>query len=134
MIVVDTCILSEAFRKQIKSRNSEVVDGLTQMIRDDWPLIIPSIVLQEFLTGFNTDKRVQKALDTLSGFKVNYADYDDHVLAARVRSQCRKKGIQSSSIDALIAAMTINVNGRLLTIDRDFIEVSKVCHLKLFQF
>lgn len=134
MIVVDTCILSEAFRKKTKVRNSQVFDCFSQMIKDDWPLVIPGIVLQEFLTGFLTDKSLQKALDVLSGFSVNYADYEDHLMAARIRSQCHKKGIQSSSIDALIAAMTINLNGRLLTVDNDFKNISEVCHLKLFQF
>jgi len=134
MIVVDTCVLSEAFRKKTRLRNSQIVECLSQMIRDDWPLIIPGIVLQEFLTGFTIEKTFQKALDALRGFKVNYADFEDHLMAARIRSQCHKKGVQSSSIDALIAAMTINLNGRLLTIDNDFKNISQVCHLKLFQF
>lgn len=134
MIVVDTCVLSETFRKKTKLRNTQIVECVSQMIKDDWPLIIPGIVLQEFLTGFITDKSFQKALDALSGFNVNYADYEDHLMAARIRSQCHKKGIQSSSIDTLIAAMTINLNGRLLTIDNDFKNISQVCHLKLFRF
>jgi predicted nucleic acid-binding protein len=54
-------------------------------------------------------------------------------MAARIRSQCHKRGIQSGSIDALIAAMTINLNGRLLTVDNDFKNMSRVCHLKLLQ-
>lgn len=134
MIVVDTCVLSEAFRKKTKPLNTQITECLSQMIKDDWPLIIPGIVLQEFLTGFATDKGMQKVLDVISGFKVNYADYEDHLMAARIRSQCHKKGIQSSGIDALIAAITINLNGRLLTVDNDFKNISKVCHLKLFQF
>ena len=134
MIVVDTCVLSEAFLKKTRLRNTQIVECLSQMIKDDWPLVIPGIVLQEFLTGFITDKSFQKGLDVLSGFNVNYADYEDHLMAARIRSQCHKKGIQSSTIDVLIAAMTINLNGRLLTVDNDFKNISKVCHLKLFQF
>ena len=134
MIVVDTCVLSEAFRKKSRRSNTHIVDCLMQMIKDDWPLVIPGIVLQEFLTGFITDTSFQKGLDVLSGFNVNYADNEDHLMAARIRTQCHKKGVQSSSIDVLIAAMTINLNGRLLTVDNDFLDISKVCHLKLFQF
>ncbi len=134
MIVVDTCVLSEAFRKKPSLQNTQVIECLSQMIKDDWPLVIPAIVLQEFLTGFSSDKNFQKGLDALSGFRVNYADYEDHLMAARIRSQCHKKGIQSSSIDVLIAAMTINLNGRLLTVDKDFKNISRICHLKLFQF
>lgn len=104
------------------------------MMKDDWPLIIPGVVLQEFLTGFMSDKSFQKTLDVLSGFKVNYADCEDHLMAARIRSLCHKKGVQTSGIDSLIAAMTINLNGILLTTDNDFKNISQVCHLKLFQF
>ncbi len=104
------------------------------MIKDDWPLLIPGIVLQEFLTGLRQETALQKALDAIAGFRIVYADQVDHMLAARSRSMCSRKGIQSGSVDALIASMTINLNGMLLTVDKDFAAMSKVCHLKLFQF
>ena len=134
MMVLDTCILSEVFRKKPKPSNQNVVDTLRQMIEDDWPLVIPGIVFQEFLTGFRQDSALQHALDVISGFRTIYADQDDHVLAAHIKSTCHKKGVQCAAIDALIAATTINLSGRLLTIDKDFSQIGKHCHLKLFVF
>lgn len=52
MIIIDTCVLSEVFRKHATSHRSALVDAVRQMILGDWPLVIPGIVLQEFLTGF----------------------------------------------------------------------------------
>lgn len=133
MIVLDTCILSEVFRKHTKDTNQSIVDTMRQMIEDDWPLVIPGIVLQEFLTGFRGEIQFQRASEAILGFKTIFANHEDHVLAAHLRSSCTKNGIQCAAIDALIAAMTINANGRLMTIDRDFLNIARVCHLKLFE-
>lgn len=132
MIVLDTCVLSEVFRKRSKPHHSVLVDTVRQMIVDDWPLIIPGIVIQEFLTGFRSAILFQKAEAALAGFKVAYADHEDHGLAAHIRTTCGKKGVPCAAIDALIAATTINRNGRLLTIDRDFEKIARFCHLKMF--
>lgn len=134
MILVDTCVLSEAFRKMDKtSRYSKQIDSFKQMIMDDWPIGLPGIVLQEFLTGFKTEKKFEKARNVLSGFPVVLAESEDHVLASRIRSMCLSKGISVHGIDCLIASTSINRNYRLLTFDQDFQSIARVCHLKLFQ-
>ncbi len=132
MIVIDTCVLSEVFRKRAKPYRSVLTDTVRQMIHDDWPLVVPGIVLQEFLTGFRQSAHFHKAEEALAGFRVAYADHEDHVLAAHIRTSCSKSGVQCAAIDALIAATTINMNGRLLTIDADFSRIAKLCHLKIF--
>ena len=135
MIVVDTCVLSEAFRKPpaaTPQRGLATAETLRQMILDDWPLIIPGIVLQEFLTAFRTESQFNRAVRVLDGFSIIFADQEDHQLAARIRSQCLRTGVAASGIDCLIAGTTINRNGRLFTSDRDFIRVAEICHLKLF--
>jgi len=135
LILVDTCILSEAFRKQANStRYIKQIECFKQMIADDWPIALPGIVLQEFLTGFKTEKKFDKARQVVDGFPVVLAEKDDHLLASRIRSQCLSKGVSSHGIDCLIAATSINRNSRLLTFDKDFQLIAKVCHLKLFHF
>lgn len=133
MIILDTCVILEAFRKKGKgAKISPATDQLRQMIEDDWPIAIPGIVLQEFLTGFRSDRSIQQILDLISGFPRILAEEDDHILGARIRSICLKKGLAATGIDCLIAATAINRNGRLFTFDQDFVHISKVCHLKLF--
>jgi len=103
------------------------------MIIDDWPIAVPGIVFQEFLTGFKTDKVLRVARQALEGFSIVLADEEDHLLAARIRSQCLSKGVSAHGIDCLIASTAINRNYRLLTFDEDFAAIAKVCHLKMFQ-
>jgi predicted nucleic acid-binding protein len=134
VILVDTCVLSEAFRKSSKQPNlSEKIAFFKQMIIDDWPIAIPGIVFQEFLTGFKTDKVRRVARQALEGFSIVLADEEDHLLASRIRSQCLSKGVSAHGIDCLIASTAINRNYRLLTFDKDFSAIAKVCHLKMFQ-
>jgi len=135
VILVDTCVLSEAFRKSSKaSKFSKQIDFFRQMILDDWPIAIPGIVFQEFLTGFGTEKKINIARQTINGFSVILADVEDHLLAARIRSQCLSKGVSAHGIDCLIASTAINRNYLLLTFDDDFAAIAKICHLKMFQF
>jgi predicted nucleic acid-binding protein len=134
MILVDTCVLSEAFRKASKpSKFSEKIAFFRQMITEDWPIAIPGIVFQEFLTGVKTDKLLRIAMRAVEGFPVILADEEDHILASRIRSQCLAKGVSAHGIDCLIASTAINRNYRLLTFDEDFASIAKVCHLKMFQ-
>jgi len=134
MILVDTCVLSEAFRKGSKlSKFSEKVGFFRQMIADDWPIAIPGIVFQEFLTGFKTDKDLLPAKQAIEGFPIVLANEEDHILASRIRSQCLSKGVSAHGIDCLIASTAINRNYRLFTFDTDFSSIAKVCHLKMFQ-
>ena len=130
MIVVDTCILSAAFRRK-NSPTEARVELFRQMIVEDWALAIPGIVLQEFLTGFRLDRQFQRARRVLQGFPVLLANQEDHELAARIRSQCLAKGIAGHGIDCLIAALTINRKSRLMTADADFVKMSQICDLKL---
>ena len=135
MILVDTCVLSEAFRKRAETlKDSNQIDIFKQMILDDWPIGLPGIVLQEFLTGFKSEKKFERAQQVLEGFPVILAEGEDHLLASRIRSQCLAKGIYAHGIDCLIASTSINRNYRLLTFDKDFVTIAKVCHLKLFRF
>ena len=133
MIILGTCVLSAAFRKGSMDSNDSTVQTLKQMIIDDWPLAVPGIVYQEILTALRSEQQIARMVDLLEGFSVVLAKRDDHELGARIRSHCLKRGIASSSIDCLIAAITINRNGRLFTLDRDFSRIAQVCHLKIFE-
>ena len=130
MILVDTCVLSEAYRKKKTNEFGKEVESFHQMILDDWPIGIPGIVFQEFLSGLKNARKFEKARQAVEGFPIVLADQEDHQLASQIRTQCLSKGVSAHGIDCLIAATAINRNSRLLTYDKDF-AISKVCHLKL---
>jgi len=132
VIVLDTCVLSLAFRRRQKVGDEPTrVKTLRRMIFEDWPLGVPGIVLQELLSGVRT-KREFLALQThLQGFPILLADENHHLRAAEIANACRAMGVACSTIDALIAAQTIAAAGQLFTTDRDFELVAPCCGLQL---
>ena len=133
MIVLDTSVLSAAFRKREKlEEESDVATLLKRLVRQDVPLAIPGIVLQELLSGVRTSDHFERLQTVVEGFPVLTAERDHHVFAARVSNTCRRAGVSATTIDCLIAAQTIVARGRLLTLDRDFGRIAPHCGLELF--
>ncbi|RLA09262.1 MAG: hypothetical protein DRQ59_13350 [Gammaproteobacteria bacterium] len=57
---------------------------------------------------------------------------EDYIEAANLPNGCRKKGIQVGTIDALLAQSCISRNIELLTTDKDFSQIAKVCPLQIW--
>jgi predicted nucleic acid-binding protein len=132
LIVLDTSVLSAAFRKREKlEEESDVATLLKRLVRQDVPLAIPGIVLQELLSGVRTSDQVERLQAVVEGFPVLTAERDHHVFAARVSNACRRAGVSATTIDCLIAAQTIVARGSLLTLDRDFGRMAPHCGLEL---
>ena len=82
-------------------------------------------VLQELLQGFPARERTQRLIDYLAPFPLLALHRGDYVFAAEIRNKCRAKGLAITTIDAQIAAASINHRCRLLTADQDFSRISK---------
>lgn len=132
MIVLDTSILSLAFRRRRRTGNPPSVGVLREMIAADVPLAVPGIVAQELLSGVRTDEQFRTIEKGLAGFPVLLAAERHHIRAARIINSCRSKGIACSTVDALIAALTTEEGGRLFTADADFRRIASCCELELF--
>jgi predicted nucleic acid-binding protein len=131
VIVLDTSILSLAFRRRKTDAQPPEVVALREFIAADAPLTIPGVVLQELLSGVRSQEQFHDLERLLAGFRIFLAAETHHVHAAQISNACRHKGIACSTIDALIAAMTIDCGGRLFTSDADFRRIASHCGLKL---
>lgn len=124
MIIVDTSVWSLALRRP---RDSTAVPHaarlLKSLVEDGQPVMLPGIVKQELLSGLRHDAQFQRLLGVLDPFPVVLAGEDDHVEAAKITNRCRANGVQVGTVDALIVAMTVRVDGILLTTDRDFQDI-----------
>ena len=58
---------------------------------------------------------------------------DDYVEAARLRNQCRRRGIQVGTIDALLAQLCIGHKLVMLSTDRDFSHIADCTSLRLWR-
>jgi predicted nucleic acid-binding protein len=133
MIVVDTSILSLAFRRRRNGAEPAVVKAFRDLVRDDAAVTIPGIVLQELLSGIRNEDQSELLLNAVSGFPLLLATRDDHLLAARVFNECRQSGKSIATIDALIAAQTIARQAVLFTTDTDFVRIAPKIGLELLE-
>jgi len=132
MIVLDTSVLSLAFRRQRQHREaSPQAAMLRKWIADDVPLAVPGIVLQELLSGVRNQSQFHELQDAMAGFPVLLAKASHHVRAAEIVNMCRGEGIACSTVDALIAALASEAGGRLFTVDADFRRIAPQCGLRL---
>ena len=131
MIVLDTSILSLAFRRRRRSGDvAPEVMALRELIAADAPLAIPGIVLQELLSGVRSQEHFGRLRQSMSGFPILLATEFHHVRAAQISNSCRNNGITCSTVDALIAALTVESDGRLFAADADFQHIASCCRLK----
>ena len=132
MILLDTSVLSLVFRRRSQRvPASPAVALFRDLVATDAPLAVPGIVLQELLSGVRGQDQFRKLQRVMEGFPLLLATELHHVKAARIVNACRTNGVACSTVDALIAAMTLESRGRLFTLDQDFQQMAPCCGLKL---
>jgi predicted nucleic acid-binding protein len=88
--------------------------------------------LQELLSGVKTSEEFEWLLGLMDGFPLLLAAREHHIAAAKISNACRQAGIAASTIDCLIAAMTIAAKSQLLTADKEFKRMVPHSGLRLY--
>ena len=133
MILLDTSVLSLAFRRRRGGEaESQVAATLRRLVAEDAPMGVPGIVLQELLSGVRTAQEFDRLKDLMEGFPAMMARREDHVTGARIANACARKGVPTSTVDCLIAALAISRRAALFTLDTDFARMAPHCGLTLF--
>jgi predicted nucleic acid-binding protein len=101
------------------------------MVLEDMPVGVPGIVLQELLSGVRTEAEFTRLKAMMEGFPLVLAERADHVSAARIANGCARKGLPTSTVDCLIAALAVSRKAPLLTVDDDFAGMAPHCGLTL---
>ncbi len=109
MIFLDTPILSIAYRRKYKDNEEKPIEAimLQQMVAEHKPIIVPGIVLQEFLSGLRFDAQFNKLKKLVEGFPIILATQHHHIETGKIANACRSQGVTTSATDCLIAAMAI---------------------------
>jgi predicted nucleic acid-binding protein len=129
-LLVDTSVWSLALRRD-KGGSIPEVEFLTRALTNGESILTTGIILQELLQGFRGPKDRDAILERFSALPLLVPDRDDHVQAAELRNECRRRGVQVGTIDALIARLAIRHEVTLLTTDRDFERVARFAPLAL---
>lgn len=130
MILVDTCIWSEALRKK-KTRYPEKVEKLARIVTQNQVAIIGPI-RQELLSGVKDKRMFAQLKERLSYFPDIALEEKDYEQAAEYFNSCQKKGIQGSNTDFLICSIANRLEIPIFTLDKDFGNFQKILKIKLF--
>lgn len=130
LVLVDTCIWSEALRRK-KIYNFEIVNNLKSLIDNNLAVITGSI-RQEILSGIKDTKQFIELKRNLAFFRDLIPETKTHEYAAQIFNECKANGIQGSSIDFLICALSIEHKIPIFTTDKDFMRYKKVVNIELY--
>jgi predicted nucleic acid-binding protein len=130
-LFVDTSVWSLFLRRDQPADLPEVL-ALRRALEAGERIVTTGLVLQELLQGFSGPKARDQIIERFAAFPLLAPDREDHIAAAALRNECRKRGVQSGTIDALIAQTCIHHELTLLTTDADFSHMAKCCALRLW--
>jgi len=134
LIVVDTSVWSLAFRRRgwPNRVTPGVVKLLQKLTKEKQQVVVPGIVLQELLSGVKDPAQWERIKELMEGYPLILATKEQYIEASNISNVCRRAGVSAATIDCLIAAQCIMLNGVLLTLDDDFKRISGCCGLRLY--
>lgn len=130
-LLVDTSVWSLAFRRDAPPSIRQVAE-LARALEAGEDVYVAGLILQELLQGFTKPKAHRQIIEHFKALPLLVPDRDDHIQAAELRNKCRRKGIQTGTIDALLAQLCIRHGLTILTTDRDFQNMAKVVQLSVW--
>lgn len=128
---VDTSVWSLALRRD-RPPDLPEIRRLRDAL-DEGSVVCTGLVLQELLQGFRKPKAHRRIVDHFSAIPLIVPERADHIHAAELRNRCRRKGIQTGTIDALLAQLCIRHKLTMLTTDRDFLSIASIMPLAIWQ-
>lgn len=130
---VDTSVWSLAFRRDAESSLPEV-EYLQKALADGDLIVTTGLILQELLQGFSGPKAARQLVERFGDIPFLSPTRDTHIAAANLRNHCRRNGVQSGTVDALIAQLCIENDLQLLTTDQDFRQMARFSKLRVMAF
>lgn len=131
-LFVDTSVWSLAFRRNGMATAPEVV-RLQRALEGGEDVFVTGLVLQELLQGFAGPRAGEAILQRFAVLPLLTPSRSDHVAAAVLRNQCRRRGVQVATIDALLAQLCIAHALVLLSTDADFQAIARHSALEVWQ-
>ena len=131
MLLVDTTVWSLALRRDAPEPGV-LVDRLSLALHEG-DVATTGLVAQELLQGFHGPTQAPVVLDIIRSAAWLIPTLDDHVEAAAIRNRCRRQGVQVTTVDALLAALSIRRGIELLTADQDFTHIARLTDLRVWR-
>ena len=102
------------------------------MIVEVEPIALSGVIVAEILQGLARDvTRIERYLSSWEMLEPNgFSTYRE---AASISRLARSKGIRLTTIDTLIAAVALEHQATLFSLDKDFSRISRLTALRLYQ-
>ncbi|MYC67129.1 MAG: PIN domain-containing protein [Acidobacteriia bacterium] len=130
-LFVDTSVWSLAFRRDSPAGVPEV-RRLRDALTDGESVHATGLVVQELLQGWSGPRDGERIVDRLADISMVMPTLDDHIEAASIRNECRRRGIQVGTIDTLLAQLCIRHDLVMLTCDQDFTYIARHAALRVW--
>jgi predicted nucleic acid-binding protein len=130
-LFVDTSVWSLALRRDRPPDVPEVA-RLQQALESGETLVSTGLVLQELLQGFAGPRNRQEIINRFLALTFISPDRQDHVAAAELRTELRRRGVQVGTVDVLLAQICLRRELTMLTTDKDFRHVAVHTDLKVW--
>ncbi len=131
-LFVDTSVWSLALRRD-QPPATPALAFLRQALEGEASVFTTGIVLQEILQGVRGPKSRETIVARFGALPFITPEIEDHVDAARLHTECRRKGLQVGTIDILLAHLCIRHQLTMLTADADFRRIAEVTDLSLWR-
>ncbi len=126
MILVDTSVWIDFFSSSPGRAGGE----LRRMIEKAEPFALTGVIVMEILQGLRRDvHRVERYLSLWETLEPGgFSTYRE---ASAISREARSKGVSLTTIDTLIAAIALEHNASLFTLDEDFSRIARITSLRL---
>ena len=131
-LFIDTSVWSLALRRDAPPKVPEV-ERLRGALTGGEAVFSTGVVLQELLQGCKGAEAEAQIIRRFRAIPLLNPTRDDHVKAAQLRNDCRRRGVQVATIDALLAQLCIGNELAMLSTDQDFAHVAKFTSLQLWR-
>ena len=130
-VLVDTCIWSLALRR-LTPQDVPQIQVLKELISEQRVVMIGAI-RQEILSGIREQSQFDLLRDKMRSFPDFPLLQEDYETAAAFFNDCRRVGIQGSTTDFLICAVSARHSLPIFTIDNDFSAYQRHLAITLYQ-
>lgn len=104
---------------------------MRRLIEEAEPFVLTGMIVTEILQGLRRDPhRIERYLSLWEMLEpVGFSTYSE---AARISRLARSRGISLTPIDTVIAAIALEHDASLFTLDKDFTRIARFTSLRLY--
>lgn len=124
-VLIDTSIWVEYFR----DKNQELVESVKNLIRTRRATLC-GIVLSELLAGVKAKKSRDILKQTLDALEYVEVSRDTWILARELSGNLKHQGVGIPLTDLILAALSLENNAELFTLDSHFDRITEIKHFK----